>query len=104
MQERCDASLPYRIVRRRAHKHADALHPLALLRPRRYWPRRRAAEQGDELAAPHHSITSSAATSSVCGTANPSDLAVLRLTTSSNLVGCRTGRSAGDTPLRILPA
>ena len=34
-------------------------HALALLRPRRERPRRRAAEQGDELA-PRHSITSSA--------------------------------------------
>ena len=39
-------------------------HPLALLRARREWPRgSRAAEQRDELAAFHHSITSSAATS-----------------------------------------
>ncbi len=30
--------------------------------------------------------------------------AVLRLTTSSNLVGCWTGRSAGLAPLRIFPA
>jgi len=30
-------------------------------------------------------------------------LAVLRLITSSNLVGCRTGRSAGLVPLRICP-
>ena len=32
----------------------------------------------------------------------PSALAVLRLITSSNLVGCSTGMSAGFTPLRIL--
>ena len=32
----------------------------------------------------------------------PSALAVLRLMTSSNLVGCSTGRSAGFAPLRIL--
>ncbi len=32
------------------HEHADAPHPLALLRPRRERPRRRAAEQRDELA------------------------------------------------------
>jgi hypothetical protein len=30
-------------------------------------------------------------------------LAVLRLTTSSKVVGCWTGRSAGFAPLRILP-
>ena len=47
---------------------------------------RRAAEQRDELA-PSHSITSSARASSVGGTSRPSALAVLRLMTSSNLVG-----------------
>src|SRR5262249_10321752 len=45
----------------------------------------RAAEQRDELAAPH-SITSSARASSVGGTVRPSALAVLRLMTSSYLV------------------
>ena len=34
----------------------------------------------------------------------PSVLAVLRLMTSSNLVGCCTGKSAGLAPLRIFPA
>jgi hypothetical protein len=48
-----------------------------------------------------YSITSSAATSRVCGTVNPSALAVLRLMTSSNLVGCCTGRSPGFSPLRM---
>jgi hypothetical protein len=41
-----------------------------------------------------YSITSSARVSSVAGTVRPSDLAVLRLITSSNLVGCSTGRLA----------
>ena len=50
-----------------------------------------------------HSITSSAATRRGCGTLIPSALAVLRLMTNSNLVGCRTGRSAGFSPLRIRP-
>ena len=66
-------------------------------------PRRRAAEQRDELPPPH-SITSSARASSVGGISRPSALAVLRLMTSSNLVGCTTGRSAGFSPLRIRPA
>src|SRR5215471_17682787 len=65
--------------------------------------RRRAAEQRDELEA-DHSITSSAATCSVSGTLRPSVFAVFRLITSSNLVGCRTGNSAGLSPLRIAPA
>ena len=87
-----------------AHEHADAPHPLGLLRARRERPRRRrAAEQRDELAPPH-SITSSARASSVGGTSRPSALAVLRLMTSSNLVACTTGRSAGFAPLRMRPA
>ena len=51
-----------------------------------------------------YSITSSARASSVGGTARPSALAVLRLTTSSNFVGCITGRLAGFSPFRIRPA
>src|SRR5262245_43120902 len=63
---------------------------------------RRTAEQRDELAT-LHSITSSASASSVGGISTPSAFAVLRLITNSNLVGCRTGRSAGLAPLRTLP-
>ena len=48
-----------------------------------------------------HSITSSARASSVGGTSRPSAFAVLRLITSSNLVGFCTGRSAGFSPLRM---
>jgi hypothetical protein len=65
-------------------------------------PSRRPADCCDELAA-FHSITSSAATNSVCGTVRPIALAVLRLMASSNFVGWRTGRSAGLAPLRIRP-
>src|SRR5215471_8507009 len=50
-----------------------------------------------------HSITSSAAACSVSGTVRPSSLAVFRLITSSNFVGCTTGKSAGFSPLRTLP-
>src|SRR5262249_30424632 len=60
----------------------------------------RATEKRDEIAAPH-SITSSARASSVSGTVMPSALAVLRLMTSSYLVGACTGRSAGFSPLRM---
>src|SRR5262249_20342268 len=52
---------------------------------------------------PHHSITSSAMACNVSGTVRPSALAVLRLMTSSSLVDCWTGKSAGLTPWRILP-
>src|ERR1700732_345299 len=38
------------------------------------------------------------------GVVKPSALAVFRLLTSSNVVGCCIGRSAGFSPLRILPA
>ncbi len=51
---------------------------------------------------PVHSITSSARLRSVGGTVRPSALAVLRLITSLNLVGCSTGKSAGLAPFRIL--
>ena len=46
-----------------------------------------------------YSITSSASASSVGGTSMPSVRAVCRLITSSNLVGCMTGRSEGFSPL-----
>ena len=49
-----------------------------------------------------YSITSSAPISSDCGIVRPRAFAVLRLMTSSNLVGCSTGRSEGLAPLRIL--
>src|SRR5262245_50614429 len=72
-----------------------------LLRARRERPRSRAAEQRDERAPFDHSITSSAVICMINGTVRPSALAVLRLITSSNLVGCKTGRSAGFVPLRV---
>ena len=49
-----------------------------------------------------YSITLSALTMTDSGTVRPSAFAVLRLMTSSNLVGCSTGRSAGLAPLMIL--
>ena len=49
-----------------------------------------------------HSITSSARASSIGGTSRPSALAVVRLMTNSNLVGCSTGISPGFVPRRIL--
>jgi hypothetical protein len=45
---------------------------------------------------PLYSITSSSRASGVGGTVRPSAFAVLRLMTSSNLVGCSIGRSAGN--------
>src|SRR5262249_3694895 len=61
--------------------------------------RSRTGEQSDELAS-LHSMTSSARASTVGGMSRPRALAVLRLITSSYLVGACTGRSAGFSPLR----
>src|SRR5262249_28931376 len=55
----------------------------------------RAAKQRDELATAAHSITSSASNWIELGTSMPSALAVCTLMTNSNLVDCKTGRSAG---------
>src|SRR5262249_9150378 len=55
-----------------------------------------------ERAAVHHCMTSSARASRDGGIVSPRALAVLRLITSSNLVGCSTGRSPGLAPFRIL--
>jgi hypothetical protein len=48
-------------------------------------------------------ITSSAVANSVSGMVRPSAFAVFMLMTSSNLVDCWTGRSAGLAPFRIGP-
>ena len=49
-----------------------------------------------------HRITLSALAKTLGEIVNPICFAVLRLITSSNLVGCSTGRSAGLAPFRIL--
>src|SRR5262249_14075575 len=104
LQERRAACWRNGFPRRLAHEHADAPHALPLLRPRRERPpNRRAAEQRDDIAAVH-SITSSARASSVGGTSRPSILAVAKLMTSSNLLACMIGKSAGFAPLSMRPA
>src|SRR4029077_12597010 len=70
------------------HRH------LLLLRAQGARCGRRAAQKEQKFAPLHHSMTSSARASSNGGTVRPSALAVLRLTTSSILLGCSTGRSA----------
>src|SRR5262249_35069530 len=85
------------------HQDADPPHLVRLLRPRGERPAYCTAEKRDELT-PLHSITSSARASRVGGTSRPSARAVMRLITSSNLLACTTGRSAGLAPLRIRPA
>src|SRR5262249_23278554 len=96
-----DCSNKARVWSRR-HAAEDADHGYRrLLRPRRERPRsRRAAEKRDQLAAVH-SITSSARASTLAGISKPVALAVLRLITSSYLVGACTGSSAGLSPLRM---
>src|SRR5215471_19720411 len=61
----------------------------------------RAANKRDELPPPH-SITSSARSNNASGIFSPSALAVVRLMTRLNLVGCSTGMSPGFVPRRIL--
>jgi hypothetical protein len=56
------------------------------------------------MPATRHSITSSASSCIELGTTRLSALAVLRLITNSNFVGCKTGKSVGLAPLRIRPA
>src|SRR5262245_19425283 len=90
-----------RLVPRCQVKESDHLHR-RLLRARCERPRSCAAEQGDELPAPH-SITSSASASKVCGNSRPSALAVLRLMKRTNWLGCNTGKSPVFSPLRIRP-
>src|SRR5262245_41549296 len=102
LHERREAGLTFRIARGQRMEHAYAPYPLALLRARRERPSRRAANQLDERAPSHHSITSSARAMSVGGIVSRSALAVVRLMTRSNLVGCSIGRSAGFFPRRIL--
>src|SRR5262249_59786326 len=92
---------PWTADRRRGRApEPDGRQLARLLRARRERPRRRTAEQRDELA-PLHSITSSAVASSFSGTVRPRLVAVFRLMANSNLTGASTGRSAGLAPFRM---
>src|SRR5262249_19195001 len=82
-----DARLSFRLVRGQIHQHANATHPLRLLRargkrPRRERPRHRTTGQRDELAA-LHSITSSARSRNDSGIVRPTTLPALTFTTKS---------------------
>ena len=104
LPERRKARLHFWIVLSDALQHTNAPYTVRLLSASRERPRRRAAEQRDELPPLHpraHSITSSARASNVGGKARPSALAVLRLMTNSYLVGACTGMPAGVSPLRM---
>src|SRR5262249_42649347 len=96
LQERSYPALSFPIICCERRQHTDMPQSAVLLRSRRERPcRRRAAEKCDELAPPHHSITSSAIASRVGGKVKPNALAVLRLITNSNLNDCMIGKSAG---------
>ena len=84
-----------------APRNSDHRRPI-LLRARHERPRRRASQSSDQRASVH-SMTSSASASSLSGIWRPSVLAVLRLTTNSNLVGRTIGNSAGFSPFRMRP-
>ena len=93
--------------------------PLCTLRVRRYrrltqhslpgdllgltWAGLAPADRASFAGAFFHSITSSATASSDGGTVRPSIRAVAVLMTSSSLVACTTGKSAGFAPLRMRP-
>src|SRR5262249_20919789 len=100
LTNRRHACASFRVVLRLREQHADTAQPLGLLGMPAERPRCHPAERGDELAS-SHSMTSSARARIDGGTVRPSAFAILRLTTSSKVVGCCTGRSAGLVPLRI---
>lgn len=84
---------------RPGEEDADASHAAGLRTSQSSYRQR---SRGQQELAPLHSITRSARTKNDRGILMPSVLAVLRLTTNSNLVGCSIGSSAGVAPLRIL--
>src|SRR5262249_6523244 len=90
------------IARRHWQKGADPPHALSLLRAGRERPRRRTAEQRDELAA-LHSITSSARASSEGGTVRPSILAVSALMTKLEVARLRHRQLRGSRALEDAP-
>jgi hypothetical protein len=59
-------------------------------------------ENASPPAVQRHSMTLSALASTVGEIFSSSALAVLKLITNSNLVGCSTGKSAGFAPFKIL--
>src|SRR5262249_54232954 len=88
--------------RRARAQETDGRQLAGLLRARRKRPcSHSAAEERNELAA-LQSITSLARSNIDVGIVTPIALAVRRFTTSSNVVGCSTGKSAGLAPRRIL--
>src|SRR5438067_4590136 len=85
--ECCDADERLRIALGKRHQHSDDSHSAGRLRRDPLRPKESGARSSNNELPPLHSITSSARASSEGGMARPSDLAVLRLITNSNLVG-----------------
>ena len=105
--EEDDPTRDLAVVRLGTRQDAETIGAAALLRPPRSVPQGRhhpCEQYGPSRRMGAHSMTSSARARIEGGIARPSALAVLRLTTSSKLVDCWTGRSAGLAPLSILPA
>jgi hypothetical protein len=88
-----DPFQPFAVLKSSRSANEAGPHSIEEARPRMY---------GDPDAKANHWITSSARASTDCGIVMPRAVAVLRLMTSSNLVGCSTDRSPGFVPLRIL--
>jgi hypothetical protein len=90
-------------IRRTQREHNESGYPLIADIGADIAERQRSAISGLMHRSKQHlySITSSARASSEAGTVRPSALAVLRLITSSYLVGACTGKSAGFSPLRM---
>jgi hypothetical protein len=87
----------------------SALRPLILRKRRNSGHRRKSqtcqctqAAVSNRSKTARYSITSSARSRNESGIVRPSALAVVRLTTISNLDGCSTGMSPGFVPRRIL--
>src|SRR5947209_4519398 len=98
--KRLAARLRYARLRQQASvEDADYRHCL-LLRRQGASRGHRAAQKQHQLAPPH-SMTSSARARIASGMVSPRVLAVLRLMTSLNVVGCCTGRSPGLAPFKI---
>src|SRR6516162_4064519 len=82
--ERSHLSLRFGIIIKIRNEHADPWNALVLLRARHHRPRSRAADQRDELAPLHYSMTSSASASRDGGMSRSMAFAVARLITRSN--------------------
>src|SRR5262249_2964197 len=94
--------LRFRIVLGKGHQDTDMAHALGLLRPRGKRPCSQGAQRGDELAPPHCLPRSSrqgivAAQTCILEGAM-SALAVFRLITNLNFVGCSQSLSLSSPP------